>query len=196
MAKANAASCSIFNINPSSFFCVILWNKHPSLLAGVMNQTCPLVWPFQTEDSFTNCDVVMCRWCRRRTYQVTWFWVYRLGGRGVTNLDILNQICWGKTNAWPGQDKRIKQRCSYWVRDVGDGVHADASGYRQCVHPVQGSFVLVFQQVGAVYCHLAARTSMLVSGMKSLWTPFFKVRLTLKASFCARMMVSKGAPCL
>lgn len=50
-------------------------------------------------------------------------------------------------------------------------MHADAAAHGECVHPVQWNFVLVFQQMRAVYCHLEARTSVLACLTRWLRTP-------------------------
>lgn len=40
------------------------------------------------------------------------------------------------------------------VGDEADGVHSHVAGHGEGVDPVQRKFVLVLQQMRAVYCHL------------------------------------------
>lgn len=63
---------------------------------------------------------------------------------------IWPEVCPMRTNSW-WED-------THWVWDVADSVHPDIPRYRKCVDPVQWDFVLEFQQVGAVYRHLWAKT--------------------------------------
>lgn len=44
------------------------------------------------------------------------------------------------------------------VGDEADGVHDHVAGHGERVDPVQRNFVLVLQQVRAVYCHLEVTT--------------------------------------
>lgn len=146
---------------------------------------------------------VPCRWHKRRTHQVTWFWIDCLW-EGKNEFSD-NEICLEKqthmTCLWEQNKAQKERRCAYGVWDVANSVHPHLARYRKCVHPVQWDLVLVFQQMSTIYCHLQARTSMTVTRLKLrreclvVKVPH-RVSLTLKTSSCTRMMVSKGAPCL
>lgn len=53
--------------------------------------------------------------------------------------------------------------CTYRVWDVANSMHPDFPRNRKRVDPVQWDSVLIFQQVGTIYCHLWAKISILVS---------------------------------
>lgn len=73
---------------------------------------------------------------------------------------MINQICRKNKHIWPACDDKTNTgwESTYWVWDVADSVHPDVPRNGKRVDPVQWDFVLVFQQVGAIHCHLRAET--------------------------------------